>query len=218
MLNIVINQDNMVLNQDILNEFATIKDQAEKFFLKRESISPNFNFDISSSTYRIFRNTKNKPSIIVKDWIKSLLHNDEFFNDVEKINNRADFYNFHEKYAELLSEFWEEKEGNALSVAYKYKILDLFLKSLINHELHNDKINKKLEQYCNVPLDSITFYTLDKITFGKFKLKNKTTGYITNKQMYDNIQLSVEFICDKAKMPKIYFEYFSQQLKKSKIE
>ena len=37
---------NIVLNQDVLNEFASVREQAEKFFLKRESISLNFNFDI----------------------------------------------------------------------------------------------------------------------------------------------------------------------------
>ena len=51
---------------------------------------------------------------------------------------------------------------------------------------------------------------------GASSLTTVDINYITNKQMYDNIQLSVEFICDKVKMPKIYFEYFSQQFRNQK--
>lgn len=204
--------DNLIINQDALKDFAGITEYAEKFYSKKEPILSNFNFDISSATYRTFRNTKNRPSIVIKSWIKSVLYSDEFFNDIIKINSKEDFDEFHEKYSKSLSKFWQEKENGELSIAYRYKIFDLFLKSLINRELHNRQINERLKQYCNPPLDSITFEALDKITFGKLKLRGKTTGYIKDKKMYNDIQSLIEFICDKVDAPRIYFEYYSQQL------
>lgn len=173
--------------EEYLNGIKNICEEATIFYSKKEPILPNFNFDISFATYRVFRNTKNRPSIIIKSWIKSVLHSSEFFNDIIKINSKEDFNDFHKKYSKSLSKFWQEKENSELSIAYKYKIIDLFLKSLINRKLHNDQINEKLRQYCNPPLDSITFQALDKITSGKLGLKGKTTGYIRDKKMYDDI-------------------------------
>ena len=209
--------DDLIIDQSILRSFMKIREHAEKFYLEREPILTNFNFDISSATYRVLRSKKNRPSIIIKSWIKSVLHSGEFFDDVVQIKNKEDFNNFHEKYTEFLSKYWQEKENSELSIAYKYKIIDLFLKSLINRELYNNQINEKLKQYCNPPLDSITFQALDKITSGKFGLKGKTTGYIKDKKMYNDIQSIIEFICGMVEMPKIYFEYYSQQLQRLKI-
>lgn len=203
-----------MFNNDYLNSLKKMEYEANSFYSKRDPISSSFNFDISSSTYRVFKNFKIAPSLIFKNWAFNLIKNNDFLFDILNIDSENKFNIFHEKYTKNLAIHWKEKTDSELHLAYNYKMFDLFLKSLINHDLNNNKINEILILYCNVPLDSVTFKTLDLITNSKFKLKNKTTGYIKNKETYYKIQFLIKNICDKVNLPKIYFEYYSQKQNK----
>jgi hypothetical protein len=208
-----------MLNELLLKEFEKIKPEAEKFYNQRIEITDNFNFDVTSSTYRVFGNTKQKPSIVFKTWafntigntgLFAVIETNEFFIDILTINDKKSFNEFHKKYSNTLSDFWMKEQKEALELTYKYKLFDLFLKSLSICDFNNENINKKLLKYCNIPLDSITLNGLDKITDGKLKLAGKSMGFVKTEETYNELQNIVLDICERTNNHPLYFDFFSK--------
>ncbi|HSQ98280.1 MAG TPA: hypothetical protein VLL98_06240 [Rickettsiales bacterium] len=208
-----------MLNEFFLEKFEKIKPEAEKFYNQRKEITNDFNFDATPSTYRVFRSTKQKPSIVFKTWAFNTIGNiglfavigaNEFFIDILSINDKKSFNEFHKKYSNALSDFWIKEQKEALELTYKYKLFDLFLKSLTICNFNNENINKQLLKYCNIPLDSITLNGLDKITDGKLNLAGKSMGFVKTEETYNELQNIVLDICKRTNNYPLYFDFFSK--------
>lgn len=201
-----------MLSETLIEKFSKIKPKANEFYKQRLEITKDFDFDVSSSTYRVFWHTKQKPSIVFRNWAFSTIKNAEFFSDLLTVKNKSNFNVFHTKYSHSLAIFWKKEQDEDLDLPHKYKLFDLFLKSLSICEFHNETINEILVKYCNVPLDSITLSALDEITAGGLGLRGKSMGFVRTKEAYDKLQGMVLSICEKTGVTPLYFDFFSKNI------
>ena len=78
----------------------------------------------------------------------------------EHLISRAAFLAWHRSLAASLQRHWRAVEGRELSVAHKYKLIDLLVKWLSQYDFGSQRVTDGLMDYANCALDDSFLFTL----------------------------------------------------------
>lgn len=191
---------------DLLASFS----KAKKHYSQREEIESARSIGVSGSMFRVFRGVT-KPSVIYQEWAFAQTQSEEFEREVSSLDKQEQFENLHFRLGESLALYWQNKTGQQLILARRFKLLDLFIKRACELRLPRPMMNDKLLTFGHVPLDRWVFIALDNIFSGIFLLTGRSMGQVKNKQSYQFYQnLIRQLMCELKppdKYPALYFEF-----------
>jgi len=167
---------------------------------------------VSSSIYRSFRNypKNNSPSVIFRNWAEENI--EKLKLEIEKSNKQVDYDSIIKAYGKALIKDWKNKSnGKKIGYGPALKMLNLLIKKM--HE--GEKIDTKYEKYFNVPIDSYILVPLapiiDDLSNCLYSInitKNATMGMISCEEIYDQVQIVLRKIAEKAKISPIIIDYY----------
>lgn len=174
--------------------------KAEMYFNNTKSES---SFGIHGSTFRSYRGFKIAPSKIYSEWVVSI-RNDSIIRNLQSVNSRKKFLNFHRELQGSLDAFWYKRQKKRLTIAQRNKIIDLFLKYL-----GRTQQCKNIITYGNVPLDKFSLLLVSDMFYGVVVSKKPSMGDIRDIETYDFLQDLIWKLTSREKIPNLYFDYFA---------
>jgi hypothetical protein len=113
------------VNCDYARQLERALPQAKTYFDERLAREPSFG--VASNTFRAFRGIE-KPSVIYRDWAGKTMDSSEFSEKGMASNSNAEFETLHCFLSDSLARHWQRETGRSITVAHKYKLIDLFTK------------------------------------------------------------------------------------------
>src|SRR5207253_9779116 len=120
-----------------------------------------------------------------------------FRRSVLRLRNSRDFERFHLDLTKSLAKHWKAKCRKDLSLAHRYKLIDLWIKWLCTLDFGSPTMNAKLLEYGHVPIDSRVFEAIDRLYCGIFVVSGRSMGHIRSGAAYRFWQEIVRSIADR---------------------
>lgn len=169
------------------------------------------NFGVAGNTFRAYTGWQGSPSKLFRGWAERHATPVLLGTAPESISSQAAFDRCHHELAESLQRAWEAAEGARLSVAHKYKLIDLYVKWLTQHRLPNPKLCIQLVQFGHCPLDRQTLVKLNVHLSGALPITMPTMGIIATEATYSLCQAVIREYCSIAGGTPVLFDYFAWQ-------
>jgi len=130
----------------------------------------------------------------------------------ESISSQEDFENWHRKLAESLQRHWQKVEdGKQLSVAHKYKLVDLYIKWLTQHKLPEPELNNIFIQFAHCALDSQILAKINYHLDGLLPIAKPSMGCIATENAYAFCQAVIRDYCNSVGGTPLLFDYYAWQ-------
>lgn len=165
---------------------------------------------ITGSTFRAYQNCGGSPSVAFRGWATA-----EGYALINQraIQNRKDFLELHGKLADSLSAHWIRTGLRGLTVAEKYKIIDLFVKAVAFTNDHpSEKEREALYHYGNIPLDKFSLIAIDSLFYGIVVNPAPSMGHIRDEQTYGFLQDQIHLLTHAANIPNLVFDHYAWNL------
>lgn len=187
------------------------------------------NFGVGSNTLRAFGNYGLKPGEAYREWAarqcETIFGRDkEALGTLRKsLTSQQKFEEWHALIAKSLQIAWKHKQkkkgidkAGGISIAHKYKLVDLFLKWLSRHDFgDNGAFARLLERYAHCALDKYTLEKINACLGGALPLKNPTMGHVHTENTYLYCQELIREYCRLTKDgTPLLFDFFAWNPKK----
>lgn len=166
-------------------------------------------YGVAGNTFRAFRNLPVKPSHVYRQWAEAKCNTIDPASLAEEIGHSEGFITFHSSLAVDLRAFWQDLQGVNLSTAHQYKLIDLFIKWLSEHDFGHDALNEALICNANCALDSQTLRTLNRCISFALPIKNPSMGDIHSGVTYDFCQQLIGDFAKNFGGTRLLFDYFA---------
>jgi hypothetical protein len=188
-----------------ISKLRRIRAKARKFYAERKPISNNLGID--GSTFRAFRGLKTSPSKLYKAWVEK--HGIRKINGLTRPYTRNSFEDLHRNLIRSIEKFWKMKANRPLTIAEKFKVVDLFIKAISRSNSITRPINNFLVQYGHIPLDKYSLNAVKKLFYGIVVCNEPRMGNIEDEETYTFIQSQIYLLTSKSKVPNLYFEFYA---------
>lgn len=192
---------------------AAAMPNAEHYYSERAKIDADITLGVGSNTFRAFRGT-DRPSSTYRQWAHRVVHAKRFKNAVLTAGGREGFERLHRWLTRSLDRHWTRRYGKRLSIAHRYKLIDLFVKRLCRLKLPDPKMNAILTTHGHVPIDSNVLRALDGLYSGILLTEGKAMGHIKSEQAYRFYQEIFCSLMAELRVPPLYFDYYAWNLEK----
>ena len=165
---------------------------------------------ITGSTFRAYRNCGGSPSATFRSWATG-----EAYALINRraVQNRKDFLKLHGELASSLSAHWSRTGLRNLTVAEKYKIVDLFVKAVAFTSAHpSEKEREALYHYGNIPLDKFSLIAIDSLFYGIVVNPTPSMGHIRDEQTYGFLQDQIYRLTQATNIPNLVFDHYAWNL------
>jgi len=166
---------------------------------------------IAGNTFRAYTGWENSPSETYRNWAEK--QNEEILKlSPKSISSQEDFDTWHQKLAESLQRHWQKAEdGNRLSVAHKYKLIDLYIKWLTRYKHPEPELNAMLIQFGHCALDRQTLAKINEHLDGLLPIAKPSMGCIATENAYAFCQAIIRDYCNAAGGTPLLFDYYAWQ-------
>jgi len=180
---------------------------------KRLAVTPfskrDAKFGVAGETLRVFRKCRNRPSMVYRTWAKEVCEDLDPLLLAKHLKSRAAFESWHSSLVQNLCMRWKNRQGRVLSVAHRYKLIDLLVKWLSAHDFGVPEVTQGFERYAHCALDRQTLSKLNECLSLALPLKTPFMGDIRAEQTYSFCQdLIAEFTASCGGTP-LLFDYFA---------
>lgn len=153
----------------------------------------------------------NRPSEIYREWAEK--QNKAISKlSPESISSQEDFDNWHQKLAKSLQNHWSKTEdGIQLSIAHKYKLVDLYIKWLTQHKLPEPELNDIFIQFAHCALDSQILAKINDHLDGLLPIAKPSMGCIATENAYAFCQAVIRDYCNAVGGTPLLFDYYAWQ-------
>lgn len=166
-----------------------------------------YDFGITGNTLRTYRNTETSPSKVIRGW--ALEHGLSMIND-NIPSNQVEAITLHRKLCESLDECWARAASRDLTVAEKYKAVDLFTKAVAFHGNHLcQHARAGLYWFANIPLDKFSLGAMRSLFYGIVIADPARMGLIKDTETYWFLQEQVFALTSQAKVPNLVFDHYA---------
>jgi len=169
----------------------SFKKRIPKLLAETSSISKDnhsSSYGAKGNTFRALRGFRRAPSKVFREWAESVTDKLDTKQVKSDIGTRAGFIKWHKKLARSLNRYWRIKQRRSLSLAHKYKLIDLYIKWISKHDFLDRPTARLLVKNANCALDSQVLKMLNKCYSGALPIGVPTMGNITNQNTYDFCQ------------------------------
>ena len=178
-----------------------------------ERLAADPGYGVGSNTFRAFRRIK-KPSLIYRAWAAGIMRRRAFRSRLLRAKTRKGFEHFHEWLSRSLARHWSKRAKRELSLAHKYKLVDLFIKHAVRRDLGDERLNRNLLAFGHVPIDSSVFSAVDKLFSGILVAQGRAMGHIKTPEAYRFYQTLTAEVVRPLQVSPLYFEYFAWHVEK----
>jgi len=151
------------------------------------------------------------PQALYRAWAKKQLETMLADNELpSQLQSQEAFDRWHAGLAESLAVHWQAGtgDGRALSVAHRYKLLDLFIRWLRVGAKQSPALVAVCEQYGHIPLDRKSLHVLSE-TFGGIGLAGPfSMGDVHTEAAYRFYQVLARHVCAAAGGSPVLFDVF----------
>lgn len=188
----------------------------KEFIFPQHSFSKNeiVNRSVASNIFRAFHNLDTSPSVIYRSWAKENF--DSILSDLKSVDSPVDYYNYIEKYSDLLIQEWAEVTANPnsyLMYGPASKMINLLIKWIQESETLKQPDKLKYQQ---IPFDSFSLQPIrliiNELSDVKYRISippNASMGFINTPQLYSILMDSVYSLCKLSKINPIVFDYWA---------
>lgn len=168
-------------------------------------------FGVGGNTFRAYRNWPLPPSSIYREWAESIYNNIDANRLADQVYTAEGFREWHISLAESLQAHWKVKQGEALSFAHQYKLIDLFIKWLSGYNFGIPQLTNAFMLHGNCALDSQTLSKLNECLSFALPLTRPSMGDIHSWRTYDFCQTLIGRFTDHYGGTRLLFDYFAWQ-------
>lgn len=179
---------------------------ARKWYGERLASDPGYG--VGANTLRAFRRAK-KPSLIYREWAVGILSRKAFRSKLRNVKTRKAFERFHAWLSRSLDRHWSRKAKKSLSLAHRYKLIDLFVKHAVRLDFGEERLNRNLLAFGHVPIDSSVFSAVDRLLSGILVADGRAMGHIKTAEAYRFYQTLTAELVRPLRAPPLYFDYFA---------
>jgi len=135
--------------------------------INSESIAQNMwnadhsTYGVGANTFRAFAGYQHKPSVQYRTWARNQSKSLSGEALLKATSSQEDFDAWHQKLAQSLQRTWQKTQSKPLSVAHKYKLVDLYVKWLTRHAFTSPSVNDGLLNHAHCALDSRILNTIN---------------------------------------------------------
>lgn len=171
-------------------------------------------YGVAGNTFRAYTGMKPyKPSVLYRQWARATVEKLIRENKLkEYVCTEKSFEKWHKKLAQSLEQSWHKNtEGKvSLSVAQKYKLVDLFVKWLSRFNFGDQIISDGLIQNAHAALDSKILGKMNQLCQGNLhKPKNVSMSFIKEQKNYICYQNALRYICNQLGSTPLIFDYYA---------
>jgi len=193
------------LGEQFTNELPELRNQIGRVpFTDR-----NPSYGVAGNTFRAYRGCNTPPSQLYREWAEPICNELPISVLEKQLHTRKGFLEWHTFLAENLQEHWRERENRQLSVAHKYKLVDLFIKWLSSHDFDSPVLSECLVSHANCALDSQTLNKLNECLSFALPLSNPSMGDIQSETTYRFCQELIEQFATRFGGSRLLFDYFA---------
>jgi len=168
------------------------------------------NYGVGANTFRALGVYGEAPSKVYQAWAKAVCDRLDPVELAKQISSRAGFERWHASLAVTLERRWRKAyPGRPLSVAHKYKLVDLFIKWLSRYDHGCTEFTNALVDHANCPLDSQALAKLNACLKHALPISSPRMGDIKTEQTYQFCQALVEGFAVSNGASKLLFDYYA---------
>lgn len=169
----------------------------------------NMKYGVGGETVRALRNLSNRPIDIYRTWAESICSELRVKSLMHHTGSKKAFDAWHLSLANDLQTRWYTLEGKYLSLAYQYKLIDLFVKWLSSHKFSERKITVGFETHAHCALDRQTLVKLNECLSYVLPIPSPSMGHVLTENTYEFCQeLIAEFSLACGSTP-LMFDYYA---------
>jgi len=187
--------------------------RAKNYFSERTGIDKDPTLGVGSNTFRAFRGIE-KPSLMFRRWASEVIRSKQFQSEILAASTQPMFETVHDWLNQTLEHHWKSECGQQLSLAHRYKLVDLLVKRLCRLELPDDRMNANLVMHGHVPIDSLVLRALDHLFSGAFLTDGRAMGHIKTEQAYRFYQDPITNLMLELDAPALYFDFYAWNVTK----
>ncbi|MDZ7919569.1 hypothetical protein [Rhodoferax sp.] len=167
-------------------------------------------YGVGGNTFRAYTGWQSSPSRLFRNWA---CHTSQTIlqTDPSSLDSMEAFEGWHQGLSCSLQQKWMETQGRGLSVAHKYKLIDLYIKWLTQHSLPDPALGIQFVRFGHCALDRQTLAKINAHLSGALPLAKPTMGLIATEETYSLCQAVVREYCVVAGGAPVLFDYFAWQ-------
>lgn len=173
--------------------------------------SHNGTFGVAGNTFRAYTGWQSSPSKVFREWAEQHATSMVLRTEARSIRSQDNFERLHQRLSRSLQRAWRAAQGRELTVAHKYKLIDLYIKWLTRHRLPDADLNNALLRFGHCALDRQTLAKINSHLNGALPIAKATMGVIAAEATYSLCQSVVREYCAIAGGSPVLFDYFAWQ-------
>jgi hypothetical protein len=166
-------------------------------------------YGVGGETFRAFRNHRARPSEVYREWAAEVSKQLTPKQLTQQLQSREAFESWHRSLVGELSSRWKSRQGRTLSIAHRYKLVDLLIKWLSAHDFGQTKIIQGFEQYAHCALDRQTLKKLNECLSLALPITSPSMGDIHTEETYLFCQDLVAGFASSCGGTPLLFDYFA---------
>ena len=169
-------------------------------------------YGVAGNTLRAMRGGRNTPSAAYQAWAKKLTDSIVESQPIAETSNRHKFEAWHEQQCEALGKSWKRSRRHAISYAHTRKLVDLYVKWLMQFKFSNQAFHRQLNRHAFCALDRQSIEKINKCYGHCMPIKNPSMGHVHNANTYRFCQTLIEEFCREAGGTRLEFDHWAWRL------
>lgn len=200
---------NQYFSQQDCADFASQLPRIRQRIGVKSFVRRDIGFGVGGNTFRAFHGVSPPPSQIYREWAAEVCARLDPQSLVQVSQSQRSFYAWHATLASSLADEWISRCGQPISLAHNYKLVDLFVKWLVQHDVGTQEAIDGLVQFGNCALDSQSLATLNRCLSYALPLDKPSMGHIRTKVTYDYCQSLVHDFAVPNGGTRLLFDFYA---------
>ena len=166
-------------------------------------------YGVGGNTFRAYTGYTLPPSAAYRGWGESVCNELDIRSLAKQLATAKGFQSWHASLADSLQAHWTDQQGDPLSFAHQYKLIDLFVKWLSKHNFDSPKFSEALLAHANCALDSQTLRVLNEGLSMALPISKPSMGDVHSKITYNFCQELIAEFAAHFGGTRLLFDYFA---------
>lgn len=149
-------------------------------------------YGAAGNTLRAYRGFSKPPSDVFRSWAEELIGHQspsDFASELKRhLASRDAFLHWHATLAHQLQQVWCTEQKRPLDFAQQFKLVDLFIKWLSEHDFRSVLVKEGFIEHANCALDRQMLAKLNECLSGALPMPSPSMGHISNEHTYNFCQ------------------------------
>ena len=197
------------LSQEIGAAFAGSLKHSRKLIGSVPFQHKGSNYGVGGNTFRAYTGYALPPSGTYRALAEAICSELDVRALSKQLSTARGFQTWHASLGDSLQEHWTDQQGDPLSFAHQYKLIDLFVKWLSKHNFESTKLSEAFVAHANCALDSQTLRMLNEGLSLALPISKPSMGDVHSKITYGFCQDLIAEFAAHFGGTRLLFDYFA---------